>query len=141
MMTDTHEVVAAFADGERVEADQLDRALADPAGRSYLIDVLIVRGLVLDRSSQESAVAASPVGLERRRPIAGGFAIAASLLLLLASGFGGFVAGHRVAGALAPSDPIAPDPIVMPDTQISAPAPTRVIQVEPGVDWKRQEGN
>jgi hypothetical protein len=141
MMTDTHEVVAAFADGERVEADQLDRALADPAGRSYLIDVLIVRGLVLDRSSQ-SAVVASPVRPERRRPIAGGFAIAASLLLLLASGLGGFVAGHRVAGALAPSDPIAaPDPIVMPDTQISAPAPTRVIQVEPGVDWKRQEGN
>jgi hypothetical protein len=135
-------VIAAFADGERVEADRLDRALADPAGRSYLIDVLIVRGLVLDRSSQESAVAASPVRPERRRPIGGGVAIAASLLLLLASGFGGFVAGHRAAGALAPSDPIAaPDPIVMPDTQISAPAPTRVIQVEPGVDWKRQEGN
>jgi hypothetical protein len=141
-MTDIHEVVAAFADGERVDADELDRALAEPAGRAYLIDVLLVRGLVGDQTSPESAFVAAPVRSERRRPFAGGFAIAASLLLLLASGLGGFVAGHRVAGALAPSDPIAaPDPIVMPDTQISAPAPTRVIQVEPGVDWKRQEGN
>ena len=142
MTTSTHEVIAALADGERVDADQLDRALADPAGRAYLIDVMLVRGLVAGHTLHESAFVAPPVRPERRRPIAGAFAIAASLLLLLASGFGGFVAGHRVAGALAASDPIpAPEPIVMPDTQISAPAPTRVIHVEPGVDWKRQEGN
>ena len=141
-MSDTHEVIASFADGERVDADRLDRALADPAGRAYLIDVLLVRGLVGDHTTFDSTLITPPTRSERRRPIAGVFAIAASLLLLLASGFGGFVAGHRVAGALAAPDPVqAADPIVMPDTQISAPAPTRVIQVEPGVDWKRQEGN
>ena len=77
----------------------------------------------------------------RKRPVAGLFAIAASVLLLLASGLGGFVAGHRMAAALAPVEtPATPEPVVLPDTQISAPAPTRVIQVEPGVDWKLSAG-
>jgi hypothetical protein len=67
-------------------------------------------------------------------------AIAASVLLV-ASGFSGFVAGHRAAARLAPSStPAAPEQIVLPDTQVSAPAPTRVIQVERGVDWKQSAG-
>jgi hypothetical protein len=141
-MSDLQEVIGAFADGERVDAARLDRALADPEGRAYLIDLLLVRGLVGDQLAHEGTFITTPTQPQRRRRVTGAFAIAASLLLLVASGFGGFVAGHRVAGALAPSSPPpVPERIVMPDTQISAPAPTRIIQVEPGVDWKRQEGN
>jgi hypothetical protein len=45
-MTEPYEVVAAFADGERVNADELKHALADAAGRDYLVDLLALRGIV-----------------------------------------------------------------------------------------------
>jgi hypothetical protein len=139
MMHDVYEAIDAFTDGERVEPDRLDRALADPAGRAYLIDLLVLRGLLSE--PQVMSIAAPAAASPARRRVTGLFAIAASALLLVASGLGGFVAGHRVAATFAqPAAPPAPERIVLPDTQISAPAPTRVIQVEPGVDWKLSAG-
>ena len=35
-MTD-HEIIDTFADGERVDPDRLEQALADPSGRAYQI--------------------------------------------------------------------------------------------------------
>ena len=140
-MSDMYEVIDAFADGERVDPDRLERALADPSGRTYLVDLLVMRGLVLEQHSAHTQIRTVMPPTPPRRPAAGLFAIAASLLLLLVSGFGGFVAGHRVAARMTATPvPVAIERIVLPDTQISAPAPTRVIQVEPGVDWKRSAG-
>jgi hypothetical protein len=45
-MTDTYEAIAAFADGERVDADALKQELSEPAGRDYLIDLLALREVV-----------------------------------------------------------------------------------------------
>ena len=137
---DIHEVIAAFADGERVDGDQLERALADAAGRANLLDLLALRGLVGEQTSHEVLAVPVATPAEPRRPVARLFAVAASILLLVARGFAGFVAGHRVAAALDPAAPAAPQQIVLPDTQICAPAPPRVIQVEPGVDWKQSAG-
>ena len=39
------EVIAAFADGERVDTRALRDALADEAGRDYLIDLVALRGI------------------------------------------------------------------------------------------------
>jgi hypothetical protein len=141
-MNDVNHIIDAFADGERVDPDRLERALADAGGRAYLIDLLMLRGMVGEQIALAAALPAAtmPVGAPRR--VRGLVAIAASVLLL-ASGLSGFVAGHRAAARLAvvPELPVAaPEPVVLPDTQISAPAPTRVIQVEPGVDWKRSAG-
>ena len=44
-MSEIHDCVSAFADGEPVDPEQLDRALADAEGRAYLIDLLVLRGL------------------------------------------------------------------------------------------------
>jgi hypothetical protein len=43
-----YEVIAAFADGERVDTTALRAALADEAGRDYLIDLVAMREIVVD---------------------------------------------------------------------------------------------
>ena len=64
-MTDHLDVIAAFADGEHVEADALKAALADEAGREYLVDVLALRGLVSEAPASRAAAIEPP---KRRRP-------------------------------------------------------------------------
>jgi hypothetical protein len=63
-MTDNLDVIAAFADGEHVEADALKAALANEAGRDYLVDVLALRGLVSEAPAAR-AVAAEPSARSR----------------------------------------------------------------------------
>lgn len=137
-MTD-HEIIDTFADGERVDPDRLEQALADPSGRAYLVDLLVMRGMVIEQHRGQST-GTIPAPVRTGRPVRL-LAIAASLLLLVASGLGGFVAGHRMAANLEVPAPAAvvPERIVLPDTQVSAPAPTRVIQVQP-IDWKQSAG-
>ena len=134
-----HEIIDAFADGERVDPDRLERALADPSGRAYLVDLLVMRGLVIEQQGVQPPARAVAQPTRLGRPAVRLLAIAA-LMLLVVSGLSGFIAGHRIAASLdAPAAPIAPERIVLPDTQISAPAPTRVIQVQP-IDWKQSAG-
>ena len=45
---DQLQVIAAFADGERVDARELRAALADEAGREYLIELVAMREIVRD---------------------------------------------------------------------------------------------
>ena len=59
-MTDHLDVIAAFADGEHVEGDALKAALADEAGREYLVDLLALRGLVSEAPAQRAAVIEPP---------------------------------------------------------------------------------
>ena len=64
-MTDTIEVIAAFADGERVDADALKQALGESAGRDYLIDLLALREAV--ESERADATRGAPNAI---RPMA-----------------------------------------------------------------------
>jgi hypothetical protein len=45
-MTNDLEIIAAFIDGERVDASRLAQALVAPEGREYLVDLLALRELV-----------------------------------------------------------------------------------------------
>jgi hypothetical protein len=103
------EVIAAFADGERVVTDELREALTTAEGREYLIDLVATRELVQLPTHQPAvapSVAARP-GTTRTW-----LAIAAMLGAVL---FAGYQVGRRVAQSEARRAPIV------------APAPDRVI--------------
>ena len=144
-MTETQQVIAAFADGERVDAAALDVALADAGGRSYLIDVLVLRGLV-NGHGVEPVVVGAPraVTVEARQGgVRTGWLSAAAAALAIASLGSGFAAGWRAAagGAAPEGEPFVEAPaLVLPSTTVEAPAPTRVIRFEPGVDWQESVG-
>ena len=105
-MTDTYEVIAAFADGERVDADALKQALGDPAGRDYLVDVLALREVVcLNEPTQHAARGARST---RWRWLA-----AAAALVVIAGG---------VFLTLGSAD--------------RPPTPDRIVKLERGVDWR-----
>jgi len=135
-MAETHDVIAAFADGERVSPDTLKRALADEAGRDYLIDLLVLRGLVHTAGPEmEIEVIATPP----RRRVPSWIGIAAAVVV---SVLGGYAAG-RVTSPAAARVPVANaivETVAQPPRPVAAPQPTRVIRLEPGVDWKENIG-
>lgn len=140
-MSEWHDVIEAFADGERVEVSVLRAALAEPEGRDHLIDVLALRGLVaggqaygLQAASAAPAVAPSPHPRARARrwlPLAAAVVLAAA---------GGYVAGHSGLGGQQPPTSASSELISVVAPPLSAPAPTRVIRLEPGVDWNERRG-
>ena len=142
-MTDHQDVIAAFVDNEPVGAEDLAEALVADEGRAYLIDLLVLRGLVGDglvRHREYVAPGLQPRGLPGR-PKYQGFWLTAAAALLVAGVTGGFFAGRRTldgGSALVPS----PAPIVTPagSSTSPAPAPTHVIRMEKGVDWNERSG-
>jgi hypothetical protein len=117
MTSDSFEIIAAFVDGERVDTDALKLALGDAAGRDYLADIVSLRDAV--RLPDPAMTAVAPASVNARRWLA-----AAALVVV---GLGtGFAIGHRVALA---------------DASVSAaPAPNRVIELKPGVNWHETGG-
>ncbi|HTH02470.1 MAG TPA: hypothetical protein VL882_19480 [Vicinamibacterales bacterium] len=119
-------VVAALADGEPVEPDALRVALDDPAVREYLVDLIALR------RSVASMAELAPVQWRERRSFlsrAGWMAAAAAVVISLA---GGYVVGQRtVQAAAAPSV----ETFVDFSGNASAPKPTRVVRLRPGVNW------
>jgi hypothetical protein len=101
------DVISAFLDNEPFDAGELSAALADPAGRAALVDLIALRGLV------QSDAGTMPIARVRgRRPwrlIAAGIA----LPIALVAGYG---LGWRAATTHEPGA-VTDDP----------PAPTRVI--------------
>jgi len=122
-MTDHLDVIAAFADGEHVEGDALKAALADEAGREYLVDLLALRGLVSEAPAPRAAAIEPP-----RRS-------AAWRLLPVA-------VGRQTTGSItpAPLPPIVTAQAIPPELRIPAPAPTRVIKLETGTSWNERSG-
>ena len=125
-------VVEAFADGERVDRDALNAALADPAGREYLLDLLALRDAVGGMAPSRWAVA-SRTGLNRFRWVA-------AAALVICSIAAGYLAGTRtVEGHTEPPNVAAV--ITLPEAEITpAPAPTKVITLRPGVNWTDTKG-
>jgi hypothetical protein len=101
----THEVVSAFLDDRPFEPQELAEALDDPAGRTLLIDLIVLRRIVQPTDAVPTIRMASPV---RRSPWR---ALAAAAALTLALG-GGYIAGERRAAPAA----------------VEAPPPTRVVE-------------
>jgi hypothetical protein len=132
-MAETWEVIEAFADGEPVDAGELNGALSTEEGREHLIEVLALRGVMGAPASRPSAA-----GSERpRRLPAVRRALAAAALVAL-SVAGGYLAGRQMTAPEVPrrealTRDATPDPV-------APPAPTRVIRFEHGVDWDERKG-
>jgi hypothetical protein len=110
-MSDVHEVISAFLDDEPFDADELATALADPAGRSMLIDSIALRHLA---QPSESRVVLSTAARPSRSRIRTALAAAAVLVALA----GGYFVGER-RGAVS---------------ELEAPPATRVVQAGPA--WR-----
>ena len=112
-MNNRDEVIGAFVDAEQVDADALDAALADPAGRAYLIDVLALRGLVGDAEAKPlRELAASPgampadiVSGRSARPRS--WLSAAAAALMIAGAAGGYALGRSAPGTSTHPAPAA----------------------------------
>ena len=131
-------VIDAFLDGDRIDADALKRALTDESCRDYLVDTLALR---------EALVVSAPAADEMPRLRRGWrrFGWPSAAVILLGSLAGGFAAGYRSAGALSTASPgpapVATVPAVRAPSAPVAPKPTRVIRLEPGIDWKESGGS
>jgi len=126
-MSDVHDVVEAFIDGEYVDPAQLKVALADESGRDLLIDLLVLRGLVAGQAALRPAATDAPARsrVSRLRLVTAAAGIAGLGLL------GGYLAGTRhPAPATAPTAA----------TGTPAPAPTHIIRLENGIDWNEKVG-
>lgn len=134
--TTNHDVIAAFADGERVAPDALRQALADEAGRDYLIDLLVLRGLVHTAGPEMEIETPRLASRARRRSQWLGIAAGVVACVL-----GGYAAGRLAAPVVyVPTVAAVVEKTVPSAGPVTAPAPTTVIRLEPGVDWKENIG-
>jgi hypothetical protein len=117
-------VLDVWLDGEAVPRDQVTALLATDEGRAYAIDVMALR-----RVMQIDAPMQAHPRPSRWRPL-----VAAAAILLTTAG--GFVAGQYASR----SNDDAAEAVTTVSTSAPAPAPTRVIQFEVGVDWNETSG-
>jgi hypothetical protein len=110
------EVISAFLDDEPFDAAELAAALADPGGRSLLVDLIALRGIVqVNAETTPAARMTQKPGTWRR------LAAVVALPVALAAGYGiGWMSGTRADS-----------------TDERAPAPTRVIT---DLDWQVSNG-
>ena len=59
-MSDVHDVIEAFIDGEYVDPPLLKQALSEEAGRELLVELLVLRGLVAGQPAARPAAADAP---------------------------------------------------------------------------------
>jgi hypothetical protein len=138
VMTDVHDVIAAFADGEPVDPHALKAALAMPDGRDYLVDVLALRGLVSGRGVSVARASSASAAMRRATSSPARWMPAAAILFV--SLLSGFAVGWRTASRGADSAPAVERVIDLPASPVAAPEPTQVIRFQSGVDWKESAG-
>ncbi|HYN07691.1 MAG TPA: hypothetical protein VES67_09895 [Vicinamibacterales bacterium] len=135
-MDASHEILDAFVDGEAVDPDALKRALSDSAGRDYLVDAWLLRGLVQDEIASEVAIPHTPAtGGMRNWLIA---ATVAGVCLV-----GGYFVGARYASVIVPRPGPAAAPseaVTSPPQAFPVPAATRVIRLDMDPNWKESGG-
>ena len=119
MTTTPHvpDVISAFLDNEPFDAGELAEALADPAGRAALIDLVALRAIVQADAGATAVAHARPRRSWRLLAAAG-----IALPIALAGGYG---LGWRAASN--PERAVVDDP----------PAPTRVIT---DLEWTTGKG-
>jgi hypothetical protein len=127
------ETIDAFLDREQVDPGLLKQALSTEEGRQYLVDLLTLRELTVDQVPPEQVATGS------RMPSSGRVVAMAAAIVLSVGG--GFVVGQHFDGVL-PDRELSSSPVVIEVIQPpSAPTPTHVIQLEPGVNWKNEGGD
>ena len=141
--------IGALADGEPVDPEQLDRALANPEGRAYLIDLLVLRGWYGHRGSGaelnraggelDSGSVASSRTTRAPGKTGRGRWLSAVAALVTVGVLGGYVAGRQSVPRDA-DERAAVARQAKSDTSVTAPAPTQIIKLEPGVDWNERGG-
>jgi hypothetical protein len=117
----------AWIDGEPVSPDVVEALLATHEGRAYAVDVMALRCALRADLPVAPPVVESP---SRWRTY---LAAAAGVVLTTTAGF---LAGQFVTR----DDGRAADVGTAAATRDAAPAPTRVIQFEVGVDWSESSG-
>ena len=141
-MNDGFDVIAAFADGELVNGDELDAALADAGGRAYLIDVLALRGLVSEGRVAPASIPGRQVprssgGLGLSQVGSKARLLVAVAALVIAGVAGGYFAGRAATASTMSSGAETSAAAVAP---AAAPVPTHVIRIENGVNWNERAG-
>jgi len=147
-MSDIHDVIQAFVDGEPVDPVELEQALADPDGRAHLIDIVVLRKLV-KRSPVAASMAVGPVAgaIAGAPPRRNARWLAAAAVVVGMASVGGYFVGERatISREVAPIVPaaLAPNAIDAQDAAgtVPPPAPTVVIRFQPGVDWTERGGH
>jgi hypothetical protein len=141
-------VVEALLDGERVDPGALRAALAEAAGRDHFVELLMLREAVSAvgpyhwSAARDTRAARWPPGSTlspRQHTVAGrGVKWSAAAAALLISITTGYLAGQRLTAS--ESAPANIEAVVSVDTAPVAPAPTRVITLQPGVNWTDTSG-
>ena len=125
-------LVEGFIDGELVTCDALRNALAEPAARDHLVDLLILRRAV----GTMAPIAWSTTGRPRVvRTRAGWLTTAAAILVSLAAGY---LTGQRAFTPAVAAQTV--HAVAQADSPPAAPKPTRVIRLEPGINWIENSG-
>ena len=124
-------IVEAFIDGEPVVPEALKDVLAEAAGRDYLIDLLVLRGVVARMELPAASVASARLGRSMHLK---SLATAAAVLMSL---FAGYLAGQRV---VTPAEARSVEAVVEFHSAPTAPTPTRIITLRPGVNWTENSG-
>jgi hypothetical protein len=135
-MDASHEILDAFIDGETVDPATLKQALSDPAGRDYLIDAWLLRGMVQEEIATENAPPQSRAGSPVRSWLIAATIAGACLI-------GGYFAGAKFARVIVPpAEPASQMEGVAPPPRPSSavPAATRVIRLELDPNWKESAG-
>jgi hypothetical protein len=122
-------VVAALADGERVDPSELRSALADPAAREYLVDLMALRHAVAGMPSVPLTAFEERRRLRTRAKWL--TAVAAVVISLTA----GYFAGQRTAAETLLPVPMIETVIDLGSSASVAPRPTQVVSLRPGVNW------
>jgi hypothetical protein len=107
-MNETHEVISAFLDDEPFDANQLEEALAEPAGRHLLIDLIALRHLARSDDKEPHTLRAQKPWRASLRAIVAAAAVLVALV-------GGYLVGERRSET----------------GLLGAPAATRVVDAPP----------
>lgn len=125
-------VVAALADGEHVDPPALRIALADPAVREYLVDLMALRHAVGTMGGVPSTGSTDRHFLKT----GGGWLTAAAAVVISLTA--GYFAGQRTA-ALTLSASTIETAVDLGSIPV-APKPTHVVPLRPGVNWTETAG-
>jgi hypothetical protein len=131
-MSEPHEIIGAFLDGEPVEPERLGEALAGEDARRCLVDLLVLRGLMRSDTGAEPVVVPPPATLTRPRS----WRLAAAVTLVMGAAAGYGVGWWSAVDREPPTTGPADGPTVA--TTVRAPEPTDIIRLEPGVDWSER---
>ena len=121
--------IDAFIDGETVDTQALDAALASAEGRAYLFDALALRRLTHDMPA-DASLAPQPAAVRPRTLTFYARAAVVAIGLLGA----GYFAGSRDRIVTTIESPTTPAQVEQ------APEPTRVIELTPGINWHETKG-